>query len=133
MGSELFHTDRKVFQMNKFFLICLGGAVGTGARYLLSDAFPYGTLTVNVLGSFLMGVLMQLGLTTDLLSPTARVVLTTGLMGGFTTYSSFNYETIQYFQNGETLKGMMNLVVMVGVCLAAGFAGLVFAKRLIGN
>ncbi|HET9315661.1 MAG TPA: CrcB family protein, partial [Vicinamibacteria bacterium] len=87
--------------MGRFLLVCLGGAVGTGARYLVSMAalrllgagFPYGTLTVNVLGSFLLGAIMHVGVTTTLLSPTARLVLATGVMGGFTTYSSFNYET----------------------------------------
>src|SRR5438067_558620 len=106
--------------MSKFLWICLGGAVGTGARYLVSGwvlnilgtSFPYSTLTVNVVGSFLIGIIMHLGLATDLLPPTARIVLATGVMGGFTTYSSFNYETIQYFQDGETLRGVVNILTM---------------------
>ena len=84
--------------MARLLWICLGGAVGTGARYLLSGwllrwlgpAFPYGTLAVNVLGSFLMGVLMHLALSTGSFSPTLRLTLTTGVLGGFTTYSTFN-------------------------------------------
>ena len=86
--------------MNRFFWICLGGAAGTGARYLLSGwtlaafgvAFPWGTLSVNVIGSFLLGLLMPVGVATPLLSPTLRLALTTGVMGGFTTYSTFNSE-----------------------------------------
>ena len=86
--------------MGRLALISLGGALGTAARYLLSvwllrtlgPAFPYGTLAVNVIGSFLLGVIMQAGLDTTVLSPTARVVLGTGVMGGFTTYSTFNYD-----------------------------------------
>ena len=89
--------------MTRFLWICVGGAAGTGARYLLSGwalatlgaSFPWGTLAVNVLGSFLLGLLMQVGITTSLLSPTLRLALTTGVMGGFTTYSTFNYETIR--------------------------------------
>jgi len=127
--------------MVNFLWICLGGAIGTGARYLLSgwalrlfgSAFPYGTLTVNVVASFLIGVIMYLGLTANVLSPTLRIVLTTGVMGGFTTYSSFNYETVQYFQEGIWLMGVWNILVMVLSCLIAGFIGLWGARWLFGN
>lgn len=127
--------------MTRFLLICLGGALGTGARYLVSGwalrflgaSFPYGTLTVNVLGSFLIGIAMHIGLSTSLLSPTARIFLTTGVLGGFTTYSSFNYETVQYFQDGEIFRAVLNLSTMVVGCLAAGILGLVLAKRLVGS
>jgi fluoride exporter len=127
--------------MTKFLSICLGGAVGTGARYLLSGwalsalgtSLPYGTLIVNVVGSFLIGIIMHFGLKTELLPPTLRIVLTTGVMGGFTTYSSFNYETIQYFQDGETVRGFTNILIMMASCLAAGFVGLFLAKRLLGH
>ncbi len=127
--------------MGKFLLIGLGGAVGTWARYLISGfmlrmlgtAFPYGTLTVNLVGSFLIGAIMHIGLSTELLSPTTRIVLTVGVMGGFTTYSSFNYETMQYFQEGELFRGLLNLLVMVCCCVVAGWMGLVFARRLVGS
>ena len=116
--------------MTRFLLICLGGAVGTGARYLTSlwavsafgPAFPFGTLIVNLAGSFLLGFLMQLGAT----SP----VLTTGVMGGFTTYSTFNYETTNYFRNGAWLLGATNVAVTLLGCLAAGLAGIALAKIL---
>src|SRR4051812_25603664 len=117
--------------MARFLWICLGGAVGTGARYLLSGwllrvagpGFPWGTLAVNGLGSFLLGLLMQVALTTDLLSPTVRLALTTGVMGGFTTYSTFNYETHQYLQQDEWLLGLANVGITVAACLAAGILG----------
>ena len=77
--------------------VCLGGAAGTAARYGLASwvaqqlggAFPLGTLLVNVIGSFLLGAVMQVGLSTDVLSLTARTALAVGLLGGFTTYSSY--------------------------------------------
>ncbi|EKD41683.1 MAG: CrcB protein [uncultured bacterium] len=127
--------------MNKFILICLGSAAGGGARYLLSGwvlallgtSFPYGTLTVNIIGSFLIGIIMHLGLTTEMMSPMTRVVLTTGVLGGFTTYSSFNYETVQYLQEGEIIRGVLNILIMVFSCLAAGFMGLILAKRFLGT
>jgi len=80
---------RDGFELTRFVLVCLGGAAGTGARYLvalgapllLGPTFPWGTLTVNVVGSLLLGLVMQVGLTSDLLSPTARITLATGVLG----------------------------------------------------
>lgn len=127
--------------MIRFLWICLGGAVGTGARYLLSGwvarrigtLFPYGTLAVNLVGCFLIGAVMHVSLTTSQLSPDSRVVLVIGVLGGFTTYSGFNYETLQYFRDGAWLVGFANVFVMVGGCLAAGIAGLAAARWLVGS
>jgi CrcB protein len=127
--------------MTRFLWICLGGAAGTGARYLLSGwllrvagpGFPWGTLVVNVLGSFLLGLIMHVALATDLLSPTLRLALTTGVMGGFTTYSTFNYETLQYLQRNDWLLGLANLAITVVVCLAAGGLGLFTGRLLTGG
>jgi len=126
--------------MTRFLWICLGGAVGTGARYLLSGwlyraagpGFPYGTLAVNVLGSFLLGALMHVALTTEILQPTLRLALTTGVMGGFTTYSAFNYETLRYFQEDAWLLGFVNLGMMVVACLVAGALGMLSGRLLVG-
>jgi CrcB protein len=127
--------------MARFLWVCVGGTVGTGARYLLSGwlsrrfggGYPIGTLAVNALGSFAIGTLMQVGLATELFSPTVRVALATGLLGGFTTYSSFNYETVAFFREGAAALGFLNVVLMVGVCLAAGFLGSATARWMIAN
>ena len=127
--------------MSRFLWICLGGAAGTGARYLLSGwllrvagpAFPWGTLAANVLGSFLLGLIAQVALATDLIPPTLRLALTTGLMGGFTTYSTFNYETLQYLQQDEWLLAAANLGVTVVCCLVAGSLGLLAGRLLAGS
>jgi CrcB protein len=127
--------------MTRFLWICLGGAVGTGARYLLSGwlhraagpGFPYGTLAVNVLGSFLLGALMHVALTTEILQPTLRLALTTGVMGGFTTYSAFNYETLRYFQEDAWLLGFVNVGVMLGACLIAGAFGVLSGRLVVGG
>jgi len=127
--------------MTRFLWVCLGGAVGTGARYGLSTwtakrfgpLFPWGTLAVNVIGSFLIGAVMQVGLVTGRLSPDARIVLATGVLGGFTTYSSFNYETVRYFQESAWFLGTLNLAAMVLTCLAAGFGGVALARWLGAN
>jgi fluoride exporter len=127
--------------MNRFFWICLGGAAGTGARYLVSGwalatlgvGFPWGTLAVNLIGSFLIGGIMHVGLTTQILSPAARLAMTTGVMGGFTTYSAFNYESLKFFQDGTWLLGVTNILVMVLGCLAAGAGGIWVARLIFGH
>jgi CrcB protein len=126
--------------MSRFLWTCLGGALGTGARYVLSGwtlgvlgpSFPYGTLAVNVLGSFLVAVLMYLGTETTSLPATARVVLTTGVMGGFTTYSSFSYETMRYLQDGAWGLATLNVLATVLGCLGACLLGWAAAKWIIG-
>ena len=124
--------------MTRFLLIGLGGAVGTWARYLvaigaarvLGAAFPYGTLIVNVLGCFLITAVMHVATSTDLISPTLRLTLTTGFMGGLTTYSTFNYETLRLFQERASAAAWANLAVTVLGCFAAGLLGLAAATRL---
>jgi fluoride exporter len=127
--------------MAQFLLVCLGGAAGTGARYLLSSfflrvagpSFPYGTLAVNLIGSFLLGFILQTALATDLLSPTARVTLATGVMGGFTTYSSFNYETLRLWQSGVWQLAALNVVFTLVGCLVAGLLGQLLARWCFGS
>jgi CrcB protein len=127
--------------MGRFFLICLGGAVGTGARYALSTwcrdvfgpTFPVGTLAVNVIGSFLLGVIMYVGLNSEILTPTARMTLGTGVMGGFTTYSSFNYETLQLLHDRDYRMGAANVLATLVGCFAAGLLGLALGRRIVGS
>jgi CrcB protein len=126
--------------MGRLLWISAGGALGTAARYLLSGwllrvlgpSFPYGTLAVNVIGSFLLGAIMRVGLETTLMSPDMRLVLGTGVMGGFTTYSTFNYETLQYLQEGAWSLAGLNVAVTLLVCLAAGALGVAAARLLVG-
>jgi CrcB protein len=127
--------------MYRLLLVCVGGAIGTGARYLIATAaprffgtsFPYGTLVVNVLGSFLLGAIMHLGLATTLISPTTRLVLATGVMGGFTTYSTFNYETMQFLQQGTFWLAGLNVTATLVLCLLAGALGAGSARWLAGS
>ena len=127
--------------MSRFLWICAGGAAGTAARYLLSGwalavlgtAFPWGTLAVNAIGSFLIGAVMHVGLATRLLSPTARIALTTGVLGGFTTYSAFNYETLRFLEEGAFRPAFVNVAAMLLVCLIAGAAGLGLARLAVGH
>ena len=123
----------------RLLAVCLGGAVGSGLRYLLSGwvlrmagtAFPYGTLTVNAVGSFLLALVMHIGLSTELLSPNWRLALTTGVFGGFTTYSTFNYETTELLREGATGMAMLNIAGTIGLCLVMGFLGLAAGRWMV--
>jgi CrcB protein len=126
--------------MQRFLLVCLGGAAGTGMRYLvglwagqrLGTSFPYGTLMVNVAGCFSIALIMHLALRLASFPPDLRFFLTSGVMGGLTTYSSFNYETTKLFEDGATRSAALNVGVTLVGCAAAGILGLVIARRLVG-
>lgn len=126
--------------MERFLWICLGSAVGGGARYLVSGwalkflgpALPYGTLAVNITGSFLLAGLMFAGVDAAAMPATVRLALTTGVMGGFTTYSTFSYETMKYLQDGAWGIAIGNVLVTVLGCLAACLLGWAGAKWLFG-
>ena len=125
--------------MTRFALICLGGAFGTGARYLLGGAvtrwagpdFPYGTLLINVLGSLLIGVVQEVALSTLLIPETLRLVLAVGVMGGFTTYSSFSYETIRLLEAGSWMAATLYLVLTTALCLGCCVAGLSLGRIMV--
>ncbi len=127
--------------MDRLLWVCLGSALGGGARYLVTQAaalllgsgFPYGTLAVNVAGSFLISFIMVLGIEATLIPPTLRLFLTTGVMGGLTTYSTFNYETLQMLREGLWGLAGLNLAATVGACLLAGILGLVAGRLLSGG
>ena len=124
--------------MSRLLWICLAGAAGTAARYLLSGwvlrlagpGFPWGTVTVNVLGSFLISLILQAGLGSPGLPSTLRLALTTGFLGGFTTYSTFNYETLQLFDQGAWSLATWNLLGTAASCLLAGWLGLLAGRWL---
>ena len=120
--------------MGRFLLVCLGGAIGSGARYLFSTAmtrafgnFPIGTLGVNVIGSFLISAVMVVALEKGAIGVDARLFIVTGVLGGFTTYSSFNYETLHLVQSGATGFAVLNVALTLVCCLAR------WARRTVGG
>jgi len=127
--------------MERLGWVCLGSAIGGGLRYLVAQAaalllgvaFPYGTLFVNVVGSFLISLIMHVGLSTDSISPTARLFLTTGVMGGLTTYSAFNYETLGFLREGAVGIALLNLVATLLLCLLAGVLGFAVGRAWVGG
>ena len=126
--------------MERFLWICFAGALGTGARYLiglwagekLGTAFPYGTFIVNLSGCFLIALVIQAALNMAAFPPTLRLALTTGFMGGLTTYSSFAYETTRLAQDGAIGAAFLNFALTTVACFAAVLLGLAAAQRLTG-
>jgi len=122
--------------MNLILSIALGGAIGAVSRHFLATrimaymglGFPYGTLAVNVLGSFIMGLLVTLFAGKFALSQEARAFLTVGLLGGFTTFSAFSMETMLLFERHTF--GLAFLYVAASVILAVGglFAGMMLGR-----
>lgn len=118
--------------------VAVGGAIGSVARFLLGPAlqrsfdtvFPIGTLVINVLGSFVLGFLMRLVMEGVNLTPDVRAFLTVGLCGGFTTFSTFSYETMRLLEDGESVRAAAYVVLSVALALAAAFAGMLLAREL---
>lgn len=115
--------------------MCLGGAIGSGARYLVAvwmagrHAFPWSTLIVNALGSLLLGAVMYAA--SRKLPEEWFLFLGTGIMGGFTTYSTFNWETLQLAQRGAYGQALLYVAATLTVCLAAGAVGALVARSVL--
>jgi CrcB protein len=126
--------------MERFLWICLAGAAGTGARYLiafwaaqrLGSAFPYGTLLVNLVGCFAIAAVMHAALTLGW-PATMRSAVTIGFIGGLTTYSSFNYETMRLFEEGAPATAALNLALTLLGGAMAGWLGLITAREILGR
>ncbi|MGC9080815.1 fluoride efflux transporter CrcB [Sulfurihydrogenibium sp.] len=124
--------------MDKYLVLAFGGAVGTIGRYLvgvysaklLGTNFPYGTLIVNVLGSFIIGFFMIIFLEKLSLDPIWRLFVAVGFCGGFTTMSSFSFETLMLLSDGEYLKAFLNVFLNVFLSLGSAFLGIVLARSL---
>ncbi|HVZ31418.1 MAG TPA: fluoride efflux transporter CrcB [Polyangiaceae bacterium] len=127
--------------MERLFWICLAGALGTGTRYGVSlwaaqrfgTSFPYGTLIVNVVGCFLIALILQSAMNLANFPPNLRFALTTGFMGGLTTYSSFAYETTKLAMEGARGSALANFGVTTVACFLAVILGLAIAQVMTGT
>jgi fluoride exporter len=121
--------------MQNILCVGLGGFIGASLRYIISinstklfgAQFPYGTLIVNVVGGLLIGLIMELCITTNVISPSLKLFLVTGIIGGLTTFSTFSYETVTLFIEDNYVAGMLNTVLN----LFLSIAGVVIGKFLI--
>ena len=124
--------------MNLVWYVAVGSAVGGAARFALSSViqqragtFPVGTLVVNITGSLILGFLMRYALGSTSVSAETRALLTTGFCGGYTTFSTFSYETVTLVQDGDYRRAASYVLVSVVVSLAATFIGIVAANELL--
>jgi len=124
--------------VERLLLISLGGAIGTALRYVTSTLaarwfgaeFPYGTLIVNLSGAFVIGLVQEVGTAGLLIPDNVRLFLTTGMMGGLTTYSTFSYETVRLMEVNSWHQAWINIFVTTVICLSLCFLGIA-AGRLV--
>lgn len=124
--------------MQRILLVFVAGGIGSTLRYLvvtwtqraLGEAFPWGVLGVNVVGSFLIALVSVLALTKAEISPTMRVTLTAGFLGGLTTYSSFNQDTLAMLDRKQFVTAATYVLVTLVTCLLAGALGTALARRI---
>ncbi len=120
------------------FYIAIFGALGCLSRYYLSGwvyelfgrTFPYGTFVVNIVGAFLIGLIMEFSMRSALVSPQLRIGLTIGFLGGLTTFSTFSYETFRLLEDGELLVASVNVLFSVMTCLVCTWFGIMAARYL---
>ena len=124
--------------MKALVLIALGGALGAVFRYgaslgvysLMGRGFPYGTLFVNVSGSLLMGVLSVLMLERFDVGPEWRAAVLVGVLGSFTTFSTFSIETLNLLEQGDVTRAAANIVLSVLACLVAVWFGVLLGRQI---
>ena len=126
--------------MKLLWYVAIGSALGGVARFGLSGfiqqrvgpGFPMGTLVINITGSFLLGMLMRYTLQSEIVSPEVRTMLTTGFCGGYTTFSTFTYETAMLLEDGEYGRASLYIGASVAIALLGMFLGFAVANQLIG-
>ena len=126
--------------MFRALIVFFAGGLGSAARYLLGGriqeafgaVFPYGTLAINVTGSLLIAFFMGVSLRTTWIGGDLRLLLTTGFCGGYTTYSTFNYEALNLMQQGTWGLAAAYMASTVAGCLVAGALGLILSRVVAG-
>jgi CrcB protein len=125
------------FSMFATVLVFIGGGIGSALRHgvnqaaaqFLGSGFPYGTLTVNIVGSFIMGLLAGYFAFKGEASQPWRLFLATGIVGGFTTFSAFSLDTAMIYERGQMVMALVYVLVSVGISLLALFLGLVLMRQ----
>ncbi|MDP8206881.1 MAG: fluoride efflux transporter CrcB [Candidatus Electryonea clarkiae] len=127
--------------MRNLLMIAVAGGLGTLARYgtsglayrLMGTRLPWGTLMVNVIGCFLLGFLMHIGINSTFIPREWRITITVGFLGAFTTFSTFGYETVRYIEDGAWWQASLNIATNLGFGILAVILGLYLGKMLMGG
>jgi CrcB protein len=126
--------------VDNYLIVFVGGGIGAMLRYwgsgivykFLSPTFPYGTLAVNILGSFIIGIVMYYLNENEMITQQTRIFLTIGFCGGLTTFSTFSFETINFLKEGEYFFAGLNVIANVIITLLALFIAYKISRMLSG-
>lgn len=135
------HRSRESFMLSSLLFVILGGGLGAGLRLLVATyvtrryggPFPLGTVLINVTGSFCIGILMTLFLNKPGIPPVWRLFLVTGFLGGFTTFSSFEWETLAAWKGGSPMVALANVFLSVALGFVGVWLGFFVMNRFRGH